>query len=174
MVATEPTAPLRVNHMMSADRMKPFALRRLTTGERAFAAEMFGAGLDSGRVRILALPVWSRAFVAGPGLVAWPAATVRADFAAADVPLRTQAVFVHELTHVWQAQHGVSLILAKIKAGDSDASYAYDLQGGRAFTAMNIEQQAMVVEHAFLASRGGETPHPAGLYADASAHWRQS
>ncbi|HKP77717.1 MAG TPA: hypothetical protein VJU34_01170 [Phenylobacterium sp.] len=152
--------------------MKPFALRRLTAGERALAAEMFGAGLDADRVDILAVPLWSRAFVAGPRLMVWPAASVRADFASAEVPLRTQAVFMHELTHVWQAQHGVSLILAKIKAGDGAASYAYDLQGGQAFTAMNIEQQAMVVEHAFLASRGGETPHPARLYADASAHWR--
>jgi hypothetical protein len=174
MVATEPTASLRVNHTMTAGRMKPFAVRRLTPGERALAAEMFGAGLDAARVRILALPVWSRAFVAGPGLAVWPAATAHADFAAIDVPLRIQAVFVHELTHVWQAQHGVSLIWAKIKAGDSNASYAYDLNGERTFAAMNIEQQAMVVEHAFLASRGGQTPHPAALYADASAHWRQS
>lgn len=159
---------------MTSPRMKPFTARRLTAGERGLAAEMFGAGLDAGRVRILALPVWSRAFVAGPGLIAWPAATVRLDFAAPQVPLRIQAVFVHELTHVWQAQQGVSLILGKIKAGDSDAAYHYDLLGGRAFTAMNIEQQAMVVEHAFIASRGGETPHPASLYAEASPHWRRT
>lgn len=154
--------------------MKPLTSRPLTVGERGFAAEMFGAGLDAGRVRIFAIPVWSRAFVAGPGLIVWPAASVPWDFAAPQVPLRLQAVFVHELTHVWQAQHGVSLILGKIKAGDSDASYQYDLMGGREFTALNIEQQAMVVEHAFVASRGGETPHPAGLYAEASSHWRRT
>jgi hypothetical protein len=106
--------------------------------------------------------------------VVWPAATLPPDFSAPDVPLRLQAVFVHELTHVWQAQHGISLILAKIKAGDSAAAYAYDLAGDREFAAMNIEQQAMVVEHAFLASRGDQTPHPAELYAAASVHWRQS
>lgn len=174
MLATEPRAPPRVNRMMTAGRMKPLRLRRLTQGERALAAEMFGAGLDADRVRILALPAWSRAFVAGPRLVVWPAARARDDFAAPDVPLRVQGVFVHELTHVWQAQHGVPLLLAKIKAGDGAAAYDYDLSGGREFTAMNIEQQAMVVEHAFLASRGGETPHPAPLYAEASAHWRRS
>ena len=146
--------------------------RGLTAGERALAAEMFGAGLDAGRVRLFAIPIWSRAFVAGPGLIVWPAARLCPDFAAPEVPLRVQAVFVHELTHVWQAQHGVSLILAKIKAGDSDASYLYDLRDGREFAAMNIEQQAMVVEHAFLASRGDQTPHPAALYAEASASWR--
>lgn len=159
---------------MTASRMKPLSLRRLTRGERGLAAEMFGDGLDAGRVRVLALPIWSRAFVAGPGLVVWPAATAPSDFSAPDVPLRVQAAFVHELTHVWQAQHGTALLLAKIKAGDSEASYAYDLEDGRPFAAMNIEQQAMVVEHAFLAARGGATPHPAPLYAEASARWRRT
>jgi len=172
MVATEPTAPLRVNRMMPQARMKPLSWRRLTPGERGLAAEMFGEGLDAARVRLMALPVWNRAFVAGPGLIVWPAATLPADFA--EAPTATQAVFVHELTHVWQAQHGVALLLAKIKAGDSEASYAYDLDGGRPFAAMNIEQQAMVVEHAFLASRGGVTPHPAEVYVAAAGNWRRT
>lgn len=150
---------------------KPFGLRRLTPGERALAAEVFGGGLDADRVRILALPVWRRAFVAGPGLIVWPAATLPPDFAASEVPLGVQAVLVHELTHVWQAQNGVRLLLAKIKAGDDERAYAYDLERGPGFLDMNIEQQAMVVEHAFLASRGGETPHPAMLYAETRRHW---
>jgi hypothetical protein len=159
---------------MAEARMKPLSLRRLSAGEQALAREWFGSGLDPGRVRILAIPVWSRAFVAGPRLIVWPAVSARFDFAAAETPLRTQAVFVHELTHVWQAQNGVSLLLAKIKAGDSDASYAYDLSVSPEFAAMNIEQQAMVVEHAFLASRGGSTPHPAETYAELSAPWRRA
>ena len=155
-----------------ASRRKSPVLRRLTDGESALAREVFGAGIAPERVRILALPLWNRAFVAGPGLIVWPAATVRADFADPATPLRVQAVFVHELTHVWQAQNGVRLLLAKIKAGDRDESYAYDLSGELEFPAMNIEQQAMVVEHAFLVSRGGKAPQGADLYAAASAHWR--
>lgn len=157
---------------MTEPRMKPLSFRRLTAGERALAAEMFGERLDAARVRLFAIPVWNRAFVAGPGLIVWPAPAARLDFAAPDVPLRTQAVFVHELTHVWQAQNGVSLILGKLRAGDRAASYAYDLAAGPAFADLNIEQQAMVVEHAFLASRGGRTPHPAELYANARSNWR--
>ncbi len=152
--------------------MKRLSVRRLTAGERALAAEMFGERLDAARVRLLAIPLWNRAFVAGPGLIVWPATSARPDFSAPDVPLRTQAVFVHELTHVWQAQNGVSLILGKLKAGDGAQSYAYDLSGERAFADLNIEQQAMVVEHAFVASRGGRTPHPAELYANARSNWR--
>jgi hypothetical protein len=146
-------------------------LRRLTPGERALAAEVFGDGLDTGRVRILALPFWNRAFVAGSRLMVWPRRGWREDFC--DAPLEIQATFVHELTHVWQAQNGVSLLLGKIKAGDSLASYAYDLTRTD-FPAMNIEQQAMVVEDAFRLSRGGKAPHPAALYAEANPHWRKA
>ena len=149
--------------------MKPFRLRRLTLSERALASEMFGDGLESGRVRILAIPVWPRAFVAGPSLIVWPARALPADFSGTS--LRTQATFVHELTHVWQAQNGVRLILAKLRAGDSAASYAYDLTADTDFAALNIEQQAMVVEHAFLASRGASTPFAAELYVNAV--WRR-
>lgn len=148
---------------------RPFRLRRLTAGERALAAEVFGAALDASRVRILPLPLWSRAFVAGPGLIVWPAARLPADFA--DAPLHTQAVLVHELTHVWQAQRGTGLLRAKLRAGDSAASYDYGAPDA-AFEALNIEQQATFVEHAFLAARGGATPHPAHVYAAVDPVWR--
>lgn len=152
-------------------RMKPLSARRLTEGERALAADMFGAGLDADRVRLLALPVWSRAFVAGPRLMLWPAADAHADFSQA--PLVEQGVFVHELTHVWQAQNGVRLLLSKIKAGDSEAAYAYDLTAEPDFARLNIEQQAMVVQHAFLSARGGHAPHAPELYAQARSGWRR-
>jgi hypothetical protein len=133
---------------------------------------MFGDALDPGRVRVLAIPFWKRAFVAGPRLIVWPAAALPGDFG--DVPLGLQAAFVHELAHVWQAQNGVRLLRAKLKAGDSAAAYAYDLAARPDFRALNIEQQAMVVEHAFLASRGAATPYPAELYAQASSAWRRA
>jgi hypothetical protein len=148
-------------------------LRRLTDGESALAREVFGSGLRPERVRILSIPLWRRAFVAGPGLIVWPATSARSDFSAEGTPLEEQAVFVHELTHVWQAQSGVSLILGKLHAGDSEASYHYDLMRGPAFQAMNIEQQAMVVEDAFRASRGGHAPHAPELYAAIRTAWRQ-
>jgi hypothetical protein len=152
--------------------MRPLALRGLTPGERALAQEMFGDGLDSAIVRILAVPLWARAFVAGPRLMVWPVGSARSDFAASATPLATQGVFVHELTHVWQAQNGVRLLWAKLKAGDRPEAYAYDLDGGAGFPDLNIEQQAMVVEHAFLASRGAEVPHPPERYAEVKSAWQ--
>jgi len=161
----------RRSGVFGAHRTRAFQRRRLTAAERGLAREVFGATLDPAPVRILAVPLWNRAFVAGPRLIVWPAAVLPADFG--DAPLAVQATFVHELAHVWQAQNGVGLLRAKLKAGDSPASYAYDLTADSNFQALNIEQQAMVVEHAFLASRGGAAPHPQALYAQASAAWRR-
>lgn len=147
-----------------------FRLRRLTDGERALAQDVFGAGLDLRRTAILAAPLWPRAFVAGARLIVWPARALPADFAAA--PLGLQAAFVHELAHVWQAQRGVFLPLAKLRAGDSARAYAYALAEETDFAALNIEQQAMVVEHAFLAARGAVAPYPPHVYARLQAAWR--
>jgi hypothetical protein len=156
--------------MDRAQTMPPLTLRRLTEAEGRLAVEMFGAGLDVARVRLFSIPIWPRAFVAGPRLIVWPAAEAFADFG--EAPLGLQATFVHELAHVWQAQRGIFLPLAKLRAGDSPASYAYDLSAGPPFGELNIEQQATVVEHAFLASRGVKAPFAIHLYAEAASAWR--
>ena len=78
------------------------------------------------------------------------------DFSAA--PLHAQAHFIHEMVHVWQAQQGVNLLFAKLKAGDDAAAYAYSADPDCRWDSLNIEQQAMVVQHRFLASRGINAP----------------
>ena len=97
-------------------------------------------------------------------LIVWPASSARLDFADPATPLGAQATFVHELTHVWQAQRGVNLLMAKLRAGDGAAAYAYGEPGAADFFELNIEQQAMLVEHAFLARRGQPAPFPAERY----------
>lgn len=149
--------------------MPPLRLRRLTAGERDLCGEVFAGGLDPDRVRILSLPVWPRPFVPGGRLIVWPAASAMADFA--EAPLWLKSVLLHELVHVWQAQSGVFLPFAKLRAGDGRAAYAYDLQDGRGFSDLNIEQQAMVVQHAYLASRGGAAPYAPAAYARFLAAW---
>ncbi|MFS9605550.1 hypothetical protein Q6241_31010, partial [Klebsiella pneumoniae] len=78
--------------------------------------------------------------------------------------LRTQAVFVHELVHVWQAQNGVNLLTGKLKAGDGPGAYAYPVDERCEWIGLNIEQQAMVVEHRFLQSRGARVPADPAFY----------
>jgi hypothetical protein len=151
--------------------MRPGAIRRLTPGERALAHEALGAAVDCGPVRLWAspLPLLTRAFVpghvGGRSWIVWPAREARLDFAAPDAPLRDQADLVHELVHVHQAQGGANMLLAKLRAGDGDAAYDYGPVGGPPWEKLNIEQQATLVEHAFLARRGVATPWPASAYA---------
>ena len=152
--------------------MRPWSLRRLSPDELALAEEVFGDGLDGGRVRIWSCPLlaWTtrRPFCAGGWL--WPGRTVivyppeGASRNFAEGSLGVQSVLVHELTHAWQSQQGVNLLVAKLRAGDRPASYAYQLTPGCRWDGFNIEQQAMMVQHDFLRRRGRPAPHPETAY----------
>ena len=140
-------------------------IRSLTPGEIALGREAFGDSLDYGAIRILASP-FNRAFVAGcwfgQDWIIWPKQALPDDVSTASIGL--QALLIHELTHVWQARRGVNLLLAKIRAGDSKASYAYPLAADCRWEQMNIEQQATLVEHRFRLSRGQAVPADSAFY----------
>jgi hypothetical protein len=139
--------------------------RPLTAGEQALARSVFADAVPLETVRLLASP-FDRAFVPGVvwgrGWIVWPGRDLPPDIARA--PLSTQATLIHELVHVWQAVNGVNLLLAKLKAGDSVASYAYPLDPTCGWDQLNIEQQASAVEHRFRLSRGQQTPADAVFY----------
>lgn len=140
-------------------------VRALTQAEAALAREAFGAALSVEPIRLIGWP-FRRAFVAGRWFgrdwIVWPYRELVEDFGAAST--RVQGVLVHELTHVWQAQQGVNLLFAKLRAGDSAASYAYRAEPRCQWEALNIEQQAMVMEHRFHCRRGGPTPGDRAFY----------
>ena len=139
--------------------------RALTAGEQTLAQSVFADALQLDGVRLFASP-FDRAFVPGVAFgrswIVWPSRDLPSDIALA--PLTAQATLIHELVHVWQAQQGVNLLLAKLKAGDSAASYAYPLDPACGWSALNIEQQASAVEHRFRLSRGQRTRADAGFY----------
>ena len=139
----------------------------LSAGETALAHEAFGDALHCDSIRILsALWPFNRAFVPGRWFgrewIVWPRRTQPTDIAAA--PLRQQSTLIHELTHVWQAQQGVNLLLAKLGAGDQRESYVYPVDDACDWAGLNIEQQAMAVEHAFRLTRGGGAPAAGAFY----------
>lgn len=140
-------------------------IRALSEGERALARAVFGRALALDRVRVLASP-FSRAFVPGRWFgrdwIVWPRRKLPEDMAAASVP--EQAIFIHELVHLWQAQQGVNLLTAKLRAGDGAGAYAYPVGPSCRWDGLNIEQQASVVEHAFRLSRGHAAPARAAFY----------
>jgi hypothetical protein len=71
-------------------------------------------------------------------------------------PLRVQGYFIHEMTHVWQAQKGGRFYLPLIR--HPFCRYAYQLTPGKPFRHYGIEQQAEIVRHRFLADRGAPVP----------------
>lgn len=142
-------------------------IRALTENEQALAAETFGDALTLATIRFLAAPwPFRRAFVPGRWFgrdwIVWPGHALPPDLAAA--PLQLQALLVHELTHVWQAQQGVNLLAGKLRAGDAPSSYEYPVSTCCDWRGLNIEQQAMVVEHRFRLTRGLRTPADAAFY----------
>ena len=142
-------------------------MRGLTEGERRLARSEFGEALDLDGIRLMGTPwPFDRAFVPGRWLgrdwILWPGRSLPEDFAVAPVAL--QAVLIHEMVHVWQAQRGVNLLVGKLRAGDGPKAYGYPaVRCG--WDALNLEQQAVAVEDRFRARRGLRTHSEAAHYA---------
>jgi hypothetical protein len=124
--------------------------RRLTSGEIALAASVFGDAIDYDPVRINARKWWPfqpRRTVMAPDGQIWchPAGDQYCDdFCAQDIG--AQGLFIHEMTHVWQHQQGVFLPLRR----HPFCHYRYTLKPGKPFARYGIEQQAEIVRHRFL------------------------
>lgn len=138
--------------------------RPLTPGECALAGGVFGSDLDFAPVTLRKgkwFPFQPRRVVMAPDGHVWfhPQGTEwRDDFSVAS--LGSRALLVHELVHVWQRQQGVNLVLRR----HPFARYAYTLVPGKPFAAYGIEQQACIVQDAFLLSEGANVAR-----ADAAA-----
>ena len=134
--------------------------RPLTEGERALAAEVFGRALNPDPVRIHCAKWFAfqpRNVAMAPDGHIWfhpDGGLWRTDFA--DAPERLQAFFVHELTHVWQHQEGLCLWVRR----HPFCRYEYRIVPDKPLRRYGVEQQAMIVEHAFLARRANR-PEPA-------------
>lgn len=130
--------------------------RSLTVGEIALVESVFGGTLDTSRVSLhrakywMLQPVWTVMAPNGriwfhPGGDCW-----REDFATAALNMR--ALFIHEMVHVWQHQTGPSLLLRRWPF----ARYHYALVPGKPFAHYGIEQQACIVEDAYVAREAGK------------------
>ena len=122
-------------------------------------ARVFGETLDPAPVRLHQRRWWPlqpRAIVMAPDGHLWfPPGndSWRVDFSAA--PLALQAFFLHEITHVWQHQTGLNLIVAR----GPFARYRYlPMRAGRAFERYGVEQQAEIVRHYWLLTHGASVP----------------
>lgn len=130
--------------------------RPLAPAERKLVASMFGAAIDYDRVKLHRKkwfpfqPVHTLMAPTG-GIWFHPKGPYwREDFAAA--PLKLQALFLHEMTHIWQYQSGIFLPLRR----HPFCRYSYSLKPGWPLERYGLEQQAEIVRHTFLL-RQGET-----------------
>ena len=71
-------------------------------------------------------------------------------------PLLRQGFFIHEMTHVWQAQSRGRLFLPLMR--HPFCRYRYAIKPGKPFWRYGLEQQAEIVRHRFLADRGMMLP----------------
>ena len=143
--------------------------RVLTPGERRLAEDVFGDAVRLDEVRLHRGGFGAFAVTLGSHLFLPPHLTSD-DYALAD-PL-AQALLVHELTHIWQFQTRPLATLASWARVMMSGGYGPGLPGYRyalplaAFEDLNLEQQASVVEHAFLLRAGHRSRRmPEGISA---------
>lgn len=136
--------------------------RFLTPAERAMAASLFGDAIAYDRVRIRQrrfLPFQPRNTIMAPDGDIWvpPHSPLwRDDYATAAPSL--QGLFMHEMTHVWQAQTRGRWYLCLMR--HPFCRYRYRLEPGRPLADYGLEQQAEIVRHAFLARIGYDCGQP--------------
>ena len=134
--------------------------RFLTPGEIALSRSVFGDAIDYSRVRLVKGKWWPfhprRAAMAPMGDIYFhpDGGGWSDDFS--HEPLGQQAFFIHEMTHVWQAQAKGRFYLPLMR--HPFCRYRYQLQPRKTFDRYGLEQQAEIVSHRFLADHGG---HPA-------------
>jgi len=136
------------------DLMHPGEKRLLTDGEIALGRTVFGDEIDWPRVRVFQTrPLGFGAMVPLGRTIVFSKWRAARDFANAS--LDEQGWFVHELMHVWQAKRGVLLAGAKLGALGKGA-YIYKSRKGVRLKHYNIERQAEIARHLFLARAGFE------------------
>ena len=134
--------------------------RALTDGEREMAASIFGRAIDFDAVRIQHgkwFPFQPKNVAMAPcGHIHFPPkGQLWSDDFSADLAWR-QNLFIHEMTHVWQAQQRGKYYLPLMR--HPFCSYAYALKPGWPLHRYGLEQQAEIVRHVFMLRRGRSFP----------------
>ena len=136
--------------------------RSLTAGEKALVRSVFGDAIDCSRVKLVRGKWWPfqprRSAMAPMGNIYFhpDGGGWSEDFSKES--LGAQGFFIHEMTHVWQAQKGGRFYLPL--ARHPFCKYHYDFVPGRPFSRYGLEQQAEIVRHIFMAGNGAETACP--------------
>ena len=124
--------------------------RQLTTGEIMLARSVFGNSLKLDGVQLkTAWWVLKHYAVSPNGNIYFHPADWVTDFS--QCSLGKQSWLIHELTHVWQLQHGLKVVRGAI----INRRYDYVLEAGKSFFNYGIEQQARMVQDYFVRRHHG-------------------
>jgi len=142
--------------------------RPLTDGEIELARSVFGDAIDYARVRMVRGKWWpfqprNSAMAPMGNIYFHPEGGAWSDDFSKESITR-QGFFIHEMTHVWQAQAKGRFYLPLMR--HPFCRYRYRLDPGKPFHRYGLEQQAEIVASRFLADRGVEVsqcPPPALL-----------
>lgn len=148
--------------VQATDIMSSVSGTPLNAMQIELARTIFGDSIDYSRVRLLQTvkPLWFRTvgnvIRVPPYFTINPAATVTGEDYTVEEMRHT---FIHELTHVWQYQHGGTSYLsyalapqiAAMASGRSrNAAYCYEADPAKSFWNFTPEQQGMITENTFM------------------------
>jgi hypothetical protein len=140
--------------------------RPLTLNERGLVQSVFKRTIDIDRVRIHNRKwFWfhpARVTMAPDGHIWFHPKTDLFCEEFCNRNMTVQALFIHEMTHVWQYQSGIFLALKR----HPFCRYDYSLKPGWTLSRYGLEQQAEIVKHVFLLRNGVKVPGapPLGQY----------
>jgi hypothetical protein len=137
--------------------------RSLTAGEVALCRTIFADAIDYSKVRLIKGKWWplqprNAAMAPSGNIYFHPAAGGWSDDFSKEA-LGRQGFFIHEMTHVWQAQAKGRFYLPLMR--HPFCRYDFAIEPGKPFDRYGLEQQAEIVRQRFLADRcsaTGEVP----------------
>ena len=134
--------------------------RPLTGDERREAQIPFGSSLNMNEVRLVEAPIMAiGGFARTPfNTIYFPPGTL------ALPPDQLMPWLIHELTHVWQHQHGISVFEKLFWALHGASAYDYGGESalrqaaaqGKRFIDFNTEQQADILKDYYIKKKGGQ------------------
>ncbi|MFJ2453345.1 type VI secretion system Vgr family protein [Pseudomonas protegens] len=138
--------------------------RALTEGEITLAKRVFGDSIDYDKVRLRDedyVPWQGKNYVMAPNGHIYFGEDLRGVADWSLLPADERGLFIHEMTHVWQHQHGVNVLLVgayqqakQFLIGDQ---YQYQVEPGKTLKDYNIEQQGDIVRDYYQGLESGNT-----------------
>ena len=152
--------------------------RPLTAGETDLARSVFGSAIDYSQVQMIRRKWWPlqpKNYIMTPSgnLHFHPTGNAWSDdFSKESIAL--QGLFIHEMTHVWQAQKKGRFYLVLMR--HPFCRYDYSVRAGWPLQRYGLEQQAEIVSHAFMMRHGigvPGVPPRSQLETILPAEWRE-